>query len=566
MEPQKEVSMREVSIKTETGILKGKIKEILGDGDCSSHAVIASVMMLILFLPRHTPRDFPKQTEIFNRLCEYAFDNKNNYFSASLLRINIGAYAEKLNLAITNLDAIIKDIKRTGEVINAGSELFYEIACRLFNIEIHIYGHDREKNRTYQMGIPGGHIFPRKNNFRLKKSDGSDVDIPANLTPVYILNPSGHFDVMCTDTDLELIKRYNSLPLYYRWFTNFFVNTNYYLYVYNPSYFYQKDMTTALAMALGAQTLICGKNLYTKASTADTEKYKIWYNQQSLAKQPVAVPTAVPTNFKQLEYHAKLIYAREPEIPGFWEGDPGTRIPLNTPFLFKYHHNNDPIIPPLDFGVEIPPRKYDQFLQSLVEKAKQKSKDIPIREHQVFGTNPWTITESIIAYRNIVLAKDKRTINVYFHGWLFNNYKGGDLGGGRHPFVGLLPNGIIPINIKEHKEAESDLNFIPIGSVNFADQHFHSDEPDIRVNFGGDMAKIEFINPKDYTLFTVVCIDQLTNRIHISTIHINTPLNVLTQLQQQYPNAQGGGSIQDALNDEKQRLLDFSNYIMQKYN
>jgi len=32
--------MREVSIETGTGILKGKIKEILGDGDCSAHTEI----------------------------------------------------------------------------------------------------------------------------------------------------------------------------------------------------------------------------------------------------------------------------------------------------------------------------------------------------------------------------------------------------------------------------------------------------------------------------------------------------------------------------------------------
>ena len=556
-EPQKEVSMREVSIETGTGILKGKIKEILGDGDCSAHAVIACVMIVILGLDKFSK----KIKDNLNKLCEFAFDDKNNYFSGSMLRTKIGEYVEKQDLAITGLDGRIKDIKRTGEVISYGSELFYEIACRLFNIEIHIYGHDRERNRTYQMAIPGGHIFPRRNNFRLKKRDGSDVDIPANLKPVYILNPSGHFDIMCTDTDLELIKKNSSLPLYHRWFTNFFVNLNYYIYVYNPSYVYQKDMTTAFATPLGAQIDICGKKLFIRASNLDKEKYLIWERQQPTAT-PAAVPAAVPTILKQLEYHANLIYDKVKYPNSKLVIDPGTQIPLNTPFLFKYHHNTDPIIPPLTFGVEIPPRKYDQFLQSLVEKAKQKVKDIPIKAHKVFGTNPWTITESIIAYHNIVLDKDKRTINVYFHGWLFNNYKGGELGGGTHPFVGLLPDR--SINIKEHKEAESE--YIPIGSINIADQHFHSDVPDIQVNFGGDMAKIEFIDPTAYTRFTVICIDQLTNRIHISTIHINTPPNVLTQLQQQYPNAQGGGSIQDALNDEKQRLLDFSNYIMQKYN
>jgi hypothetical protein len=554
MEPRKEVSMREVSIDTGTGILKGKIKEILGDGDCSAHAVIACVMIVILSLDKFSK----KFEDILNKLCEFAFDRMNNYFSGSMLRTKIGEYVEKnkKDLNVLNIDNKIKDIKNVTNTIETGSDLFYEIACRLFNIKIHIYSYNPSSNKTFL-----AHVFPKINNLISKKSNELDVDIPANLAnfkPVYILNPSGHFDIMCTNTDLELIKKYCSLPLYHRWFTNFFVDLNYYMKVSNPSYVYQKDMTTAFATPLGAQIDICGEKLFIASSNSDKEKYRIWSQQQ-----PVAVPTAVPTNFKQLEYHAKLMFERVPGTPGVWEGEPGTQIPLNTPFLFKYHHNTDPIIPPIAFGVEITPPKYDQFLQSLVEKARQKSKDIPSKEYKVFGTNHWTVTESIIAYKNVVLGKDKRTINVYFHGWLYNNYTGRSLGGVRYPFVGLLPNRLLN-NIKHHNE--SDLNFIPIGSVNFADQHFHSEVPDENVNFGGDMAKIEFIDTTAYTLFTVICIDQLTNRIHISTIHINTPEHILNQLRQQYPNVQGGGSIQDALNDEKQRLLDFSNYIMQKYN
>jgi hypothetical protein len=561
MEPQKEVSMREVSIDTGTGILKGKIKEILGDGDCSAHAVIACVMIVILRLDKFST----KFKDILNKLCEFAFDTTHYYFSGSMLRTKIGEYLERnkkdLNfLNVSNVDDQIKDIKNVRYTIETGSNLFYEIACRLFNIKINIYSYTPSSNKTFK-----AYEFPRSKNLISKKSDELDVDIPANhdnFKPVYILNPSGHFDIMCTNTDLELIKKYSSLPLYHRWFTNFFVNLKYYWSLRNPSYVYQKDMTTAFATPLGASTRICGNNLFIAASDSDKEKYQSWKKQQP-TETPADVPAAVPANFKQLEYHAKLVFERVPGTPGIWEGEPGTRIPLNTPFLFKYHHNTDPIIPPIAFGVEITPPKYDQFLHSLVEKARQKSKDIPSKEHKIFGTNLWTVTESIIAYENVVLGKDKRTINVYFHGWLFNNYEGGGLGGVKHPFVGILSDRLLN-NIKHHNE--SDLNFIPIGSVNFADQHFHSEVPDENVDFGSDMAKIELINLKDYTYFTVICIDQLTNRIHISTIHINTPPNVLTQLQQQYPNAQGGGSIQDALNDEKQRLLDFSNYIMQKYN